>query len=219
MTLKPQLLIAFVNTAAGSLTLGSKYWIVLKQSGSISGGKTIAISASTASSSGYHAYSSDGTTWTAQANMSCYYRLFGYIDNNRVSQGSVRRGVKLTGQAALSPRRLQVSVPLMDQIDTDHIPDIADPSGGVTSIVDTTTQNEMLVTVTARKGSTGTPKSFNVTIPQHSARGYQVLIGTATDLFDRVDNVVVTPGTNLSVGADNIIKWSLYDLITVEAVP
>jgi len=38
-------------------------------------------------------------------------------------------------------------------------------------------------------------------------------------LFDRIDDVTVTPGTSLQRTNNGPIKWSLYDFFTVETLP
>jgi len=83
----------------------------------------------------------------------------------------------------------------------------------------TETKNEMIVTVTARKGANGIPFTFTQTIPQGTVRGTRFVLGTANDLFDRVDDVYVTPGSNLQRTNNGPIKWSVYDFFTVETVP
>ena len=53
----------------------------------------------------------------------------------------------------------------------------------------TETKNEMIVSVTARRGANGIPFTFTQTIPQGTVRGTRFVLGTANDLFDRVDDV------------------------------
>ena len=61
--------------------------------------------------------------------------------------------------------------------------------------------------------------TFTQTIPQGTERGTRFVLGTANDLFDRVEDVYVTPGTNLQRTNNGPIKWSVYDFFTVETVP
>jgi hypothetical protein len=77
----------------------------------------------------------------------------------------------------------------------------------------------MIVTVTARNGANGTPITFTETIPQGTVRSTRFVLGSANDLFDRVDDVYVTPGANLQRTNNGPIKWSVYDFFTVETVP
>jgi hypothetical protein len=76
-----------------------------------------------------------------------------------------------------------------------------------------------VVSVTARNGANGTPITFTETIPQGTVRNTRFVLGSANDLFDRVDDVYVTPGANLQRTNNGPIKWSVYDFFTVETVP
>ena len=39
------------------------------------------------------------------------------------------------------------------------------------------------------------------------------------DLFDRIVDVYITPGTNLTRNNNGPVLWDIYDLITIETVP
>jgi len=130
----------------------------------------------------------------------------------------VRRGLKFTSRIALTPRRLSIYVPPVDNISA-SVSEYFSASYDGLETEDTTTKNEMVVTVTARNGALGTPVTFTQTIPQYTERDTRFTLGNTNDLFDRIDDVTVTPGTNLQRSNNGPIKWSLYDFFTVETLP
>ncbi len=147
-----------------------------------------------------------------------YYKLRGYLDNGLAVKYPVRRGLKFTNRIALTPRRISIYVPPVENINTAVSEYFSAAYDGLDS-EDTTTKNEMIVTVTARNGALGTPITFTQTIPQYTVRDTRFTLGTTADLFDRIDDVTVTPGTNLQRTNNGPIKWSLYDFFTVETLP
>ena len=147
-----------------------------------------------------------------------YYKLRGYLDNGLAVKYPVRRGLKFTSRISLTPRRLSIYVPPVDNISAAVSEYFSAAYDGLET-EDTTTKNEMVVTVTARNGVTGTPTTFTQTIPQYTLRDTRFTLGNTADLFDRIDDVTVTPGTNLQRTNNGPIKWSLYDFFTVETLP
>ena len=89
----------------------------------------------------------------------------------------------------------------------------------IASTTDKNIKNELVVSVTAKLGENGIEKTMSVTVPQGTARDTRFLLGESTDLFDRVTNVVVSPGTSLRRISNGPILWDIYDLITVETEP
>ena len=77
----------------------------------------------------------------------------------------------------------------------------------------------MLVSVTAKYGTGGTEVTMTTTVPKGTPRDTRFLLGTETDLYDRVTNVIVSPGTDVTRVGNGPILWDIYDLITVETVP
>jgi hypothetical protein len=206
-----------------SLTAGSYYWITITTSSSI-GSDVVNILTGTETAPNIYATSPDGTSWTTISNILPYYRLmYGFIDNGRVGLTTTRRGLKITGQIALKPSRLRVYVPPVSNLIAGTQPDVQ--VSGDTGVYttdnpeSTITRNEMVVTVTAQNGTTGIPVAFTVTVPKGTPRNTQFLLGVETDLFDRVIDVQVSPGSNVRLGANNQILWHIYDLITVETTP
>lgn len=147
-----------------------------------------------------------------------YIKLRGFLDNGLSVKYPVRRGLKFTNRIALNPRRITVYVPPVEDITAAVSESYLAAYDGIYT-ESTVTKNEMIVTVTARLGENGTPKSFTQIIPQGTSRGTRFTLGNSTDLFDRVDDVTVTPGTNLQRSNNGPIQWSLYDLFTVETLP
>lgn len=147
-----------------------------------------------------------------------YYKLRGFLDNGLGVKYPVRRGLKFYNITSLTPRRLSVFVPPVENIYEVVSESFAAEYDGLTTET-SETKNEMVVTVTARNGANGIPFTFTQTIPQGTVRGTRFVLGTANDLFDRVDDVNVTPGTSLQRTNNGPIKWSVYDFFTVETVP
>ena len=207
-----------------TLTDGNSYWLVMHQSSAPTGG-TIKFIASSATVTAKYATATTLPTWSTVNNLTAYiHPMYGYIDSGVTGQSITQRGIKLTGDIALEPRRLRVYVPPVETnslirgrdpvvaFNGDDTYDLSDPENSPT-------KNELVVTITARSGSNGTPQTFTVTVPQNTVRGTEFLIGSELDLFDRVDEVLITPGSDLSMDANYRIAWSLYDFVTVETVP
>lgn len=147
-----------------------------------------------------------------------YYKLRGFLDNGLGVKYPVRRGLKFYNITSFTPRRLSIFVPPVEDIYQVVSDSFAAEYDGL-STETTLTKNEMIVSVTARNGANGTPITFTETIPQGTVRSTRFVLGTANDLFDRVDDVYVTPGANLQRTNNGPIKWSVYDFFTVETVP
>jgi hypothetical protein len=231
---KPGALVATANNISfGSLTTAPQeftarfnvpiapsatYWLKIGRTAAPTGGSVkIAVAAS---GTNEVLTSADNTNWSPVANRTAYFRLRGWLDNGLSAQFPLQRGIKLTGRIARTPRRLSVLVP-----EIDGMPDVIGPRYGLegnpllSEVESAETKNEMLVTVTARNGATGNPVQLSVTIPKGTQRGRRFLLGTANQLFDRVDDVSVQPGSNLTISPNGQIDWSVYDFITVETAP
>ena len=120
---------------------------------------------------------------------------------------------------ANKPRRLSVYVPPIETI-TDNTGLIF--SGNTTGIAystDTSIKNELLVTVYARNGESGISTAVSTIVPKGTNRDTRFLLGTVNQFFDRVDNVIVNPGADLTRTNNGPILWDIYDLITIETEP
>jgi hypothetical protein len=58
-----------------------------------------------------------------------------------------------------------------------------------------------------------------ITIPQNTPSGSSFLLGSASQIFDRIVDLRVVPGTNVVRKAQNAIYWSKYDTFVVENIP
>jgi hypothetical protein len=77
----------------------------------------------------------------------------------------------------------------------------------------------MIVTVIAKNGENGEEKTLTTTVPKGTDRDTRFLLGSEVDLFDRIVDVYINPGTNLTRTNNGPILWDIYDLITVETEP
>lgn len=205
----------FISQFDLAATKNTSYWIVLHKTDVTTGGN-IVLGAGNSGQSLY-ATSPDKQSWSVQSSVSVWFYLYSYLDNNRVGVKLTSRGIKLTGKKSLIPRRLSVYVPPVNSDGiTGYIPNSQFSTNGVENTI---TQNDMIVTVTARLGENGVPSQFVQIVPQGTARDTRFTLGDTTQLFDRIDDMQVTPGANLTLGSSNAIQWSVYDLVTVETVP
>lgn len=209
--------IAFESGA--NLTKNSTYWIVLEYN-AVSNPINVFRLASVSTGTNLAKTSSDGNTWSALPNAEIYFKPKGYLDYGRTTMSSVNKGIKLTKQIANKAARLSVYVPPVDNLET-----ISDPKYDLTgklvstTSTDTNISNDLIVTVIAKNGENGTPKTLTTTVTKNTPRNTRILLGTTTDLFDRVEDVYVYPGNNLTTYSNGLVDWSIYDLITIETVP
>jgi hypothetical protein len=198
------------------LTVSSKYWIVFTFSTSPVGGNVMVHSLNSGSNT--YGVSGDLSTWSLSSNHSPWFLAYGYLDNGRIGKALTHRGLKLTGKQSLTPRQLSVYVPPMTPPLSGGVP-VVSVTPGEDGYETPITKNDMIVTIIARNGENGVPVTFTQTVPAGTSRDTRFTIGTSTDLFDRVDDVQVVPGSTLQIGAGNVINWSVYDMITVETLP
>lgn len=207
------------------LTSGDTYWLVIGRT-SPPIGANVNLYITTAVATGQYQYAPDGEknaagTWVSQSNKTAYLRLLSWLDYGRTGVQLTRRGVRLTGKKSQTGRRLSVYVPPIDiSSDTGRLPSVSQSGENVESTEDTSTKNELLVMVKARLGANGTSVQLpTVTIPKGTTRDTRFLLGDDDDLYDRVDDVQVVPGSSLRLMTDGSVDWSVYDLITVETTP
>jgi len=212
----------FISQFDYTMAAATKYWIVVGRSSPPLGARIATYIA--ASGSGAYATSPDGDggtgTWTLVNTKTGYLRLHSWLDYGREGLYQTRRGLRLTGKVALEGRRLSIYVPPVEIVnDRGRLPDVSQAGEDVDSTESTVTKNELVVTVTARLGANGAPVTMpSVTIPKGTPRDTRFLLGTESDLFDRIDEIHIRPGASLTLSS-GVIKWSVYDLITVETVP
>jgi hypothetical protein len=144
--------------------------------------------------------------------------FYGYIDNG-MNTGTVvsHRGVRLTGAKALVSTQLRVYVPPIELPVVEPFARMTYETLGIDST--TETRNELIVIVTAQNGENGIPVTLpRVVVPANTPRGTSFAIGNRQNIFDRVVDVTILPGTVLR-RSQNRINWSIYDLITIETMP
>lgn len=210
-------------SSGANLTANTDYWIVInKEEAFVTANDTPNLYISTLNSGSNKLYYSDSAVssniWT-QISQTAYLKLRGYIDDGNKTGILTRRGVKLTNRISHSPRRLSVYVPPVESITNNYGLILSGIDSGIAYSTDTSTKNDLVVTVTAKLGASGIANTFTANIPQGTIRDTRFLLGNSTDLVDRVIDVVVTPGTNLNRINNGPIIWDIYDLITVETEP
>ena len=159
----------------------------------------------------------NAVSWTGTGG-TLWFEARGYLDNGNITGEVVRKGISLTNRISFEPRRLSVYVPPVDDLSTSAIR-LNGSATGIATTTDTTIKNDLVVYVTAKNGSFGEVKTLSATVPQGTTRNTRFILGTEVDLFDRVLDVYVVPGTNLNRESNGPIIWDIYDLITVETVP
>ena len=204
--------------------LGKNYWLVIDKQYNFEtsdGSKNLKIRINNSYSNNIK-FSSDEFTgsgsWSS-APGKAYFTLKGFVDDGNIAGESFNRGIKIFNRIANKPRRLSVYVPPMDDL-VDNTGLLFNGSGvSIASTTDKTIKNELIVSVVAKNGENGIEQTLSTTVPQGSARDTRFLLGTNTDLFDRVVSVNVNPGTNIRKTQNGSVLWDIYDLITVETAP
>lgn len=95
-------------------------------------------------------------------------------------------------------------------------------NGSTTGIATTdnqTVKNDLIVTVIAKNGESGESTTLTTTIPKGTTRNQRFALGNDLQVFDRVIDAYVTPGTDLTRINNGPILWDIYDLITIETTP
>jgi hypothetical protein len=82
-----------------------------------------------------------------------------------------------------------------------------------------TIKNDLVVTVVAQNGENGEPTTLTTTVPKGTARDQRFALGNDLQLFDRVIDAYVSPGSSLTRINNGPILWDIYDLITIETTP
>jgi hypothetical protein len=90
---------------------------------------------------------------------------------------------------------------------------------GIATTDDQTIKNDLVVTVIAQNGENGEPTTLTTTVPKGTPRNQRFSLGNELQVFDRVIDAYVTPGTDLTRINNGPILWDIYDLITIETTP
>lgn len=204
-------------------TSTTNYWVVMKLSANPSVGN-IQVQIANSGTNAYattNAGSPVPANWTLANNVSLHHQTLGFLDYGRSSSTTSKKGVYLTGKITFEPRRLRIYIP--------EISEFPSPTGssftrgdipvyGLTTTDTKEIKNEMIVTVVARLG-TNDAVTLTATIAQGTLRGTSIPLGTESQIFDRVENVSVSPGANVVTQQGGAIYWSIYDMFTVETTP
>jgi hypothetical protein len=198
----------------------STYWIVIDKPSNF----TTALGATSlytrvAAGSGQGLTSLDSAASWSSTGGSAYYVLRGYLDDGNIPGDTIRRGLKFTGRVSFTPRRLSVYVPPVDDLSVNTGVVFNGSTTGIATTTDKTIKNDLIVTVIAKLGENGEEKTLSTTVPKGTGRDERFLLGSNIDLFDRIVDVYITPGTNLTRNNNGPVLWDIYDLITIETVP
>jgi len=207
-------------SSGANLLAGSTYWLMInKPSDFATGlGSTSLYTRVISSGSGQGLTSvNSGNSW-ASTGGTAYYKFRGYLDDGNISGEILRRGIKLTNRIALEPRKLSVYVPYVDNLSTSNVV-FNGSTTGIATTDDQTIKNELIVTVVAQNGANGEPTTLTATVPKGSERNQRFALGNDLQVFDRVIDAYVTPGTDLTRINNGPILWDIYDLITIETTP
>jgi hypothetical protein len=207
-------------SSGANLLAGSTYWLMInKPSDFATGlGSTSLYTRVISSGSGQGLTSvNSGNSW-ASTGGTAYYKFRGYLDDGNISGEILRRGIKLTNRIALEPRKLSVYVPYVDNLSTSNVV-FNGSTTGIATTDDQTIKNELIVTVVAQNGTNGEPTTLTATVPKGSERNQRFALGNDLQVFDRVIDAYVTPGTDLTRINNGPILWDIYDLITIETTP
>ena len=207
------------NTGA-NLVASSSYWLVINKPSDFNTGlgATSLYTRIISGSSGQALTSiNSGASWTGTGG-TAYYKFRGYLDDGNISGEILKRGIKLTNRISLQPRQLSVYVPYVDDLSTSNII-FNGSTTGIATTNDQTIKNDLVVTIIAQNGENGEPTTLTTTVPKGSSRNQRFSLGNELQVFDRVLDVSVTPGTNLTRINNGPILWDIYDLITVETTP
>jgi hypothetical protein len=195
------------------LLSGSSYWIVMNLNSLPSSGN-IQMHVSNSSASALYATFA-GTSWALINNITPYYKMLGFLDNGIQGTATASKGMYLTRKVSKEPRQLRIYLPIIESFP--YSGPIFGPNASTTE--SEITKNEMIVTITAQNGTDDPVVLPSVTIPQNTPSGTELTVGTEEQIFDRVLDVQVVPGTNITTGALNSILWSKYDTFVVENIP
>ena len=158
-----------------------------------------------------------GSSWTGSGG-TAYYKFRGYLDDGNIAGEILKRGIKLTNKVALEPRKLSVYVPYVDDLTSSNVV-FNGSTTGIATTDDQTVKNDLVVTVIAQNGENGEPTTLTTIVPKGTTRNQRFALGNDLQVFDRVIDAYVTPGTDLTRINNGPILWDIYDLITIETTP
>ena len=170
-----------------------------------------------------YATSLDGVNWTTGTTNAQVAKL-GFADQGETGTIVSSRGIYLSNDQAAYPSRMQLYVPTLDLnvLGYSNVGAGAVNVEGGAIISTSPIQNSMTVYVLAENTTTGIQSTLVGSIPKNTERGTSILLGSETDLFDKVLDVFIVPNLNAGVNFipnTTVINWTIYDLFTVDSVP
>ena len=203
-----------------NLEQGTSYWLIINKPVDFTTGlgSTSLFTRIISGGSGQGLTSiNDGSSWTGTGG-TVYYNFRGYLDNGNISGEILRRGIKLTNRIALEPSKISVYVPYVDDLTSSNVI-FNGSTTGIATTDDQTVKNDLVVTVIAQNGENGEPTTLTTIVPKGTTRNQRFALGNDLQVFDRVIDAYVTPGTDLTRINNGPILWDIYDLITIETTP
>jgi len=203
-----------------NLEQGTSYWLVINKPVDFTTGlgSTSLYTRIISGGSGQGLTSvNNGSSWTGTGG-TAYYKFRGYLDNGNISGEILRRGVKLTNRIALEPSKLSVYVPYVEDLTSSNVV-FNGSTTGIATTDDQTVKNDLVVTVIAQNGENGELTTLITTVPKGTSRNQRFALGNDLQVFDRVIDAYVIPGTDLTRINNGPILWDIYDLITIETTP
>lgn len=203
-----------------NLEQGTSYWLIINKPVDFTTGlgSTSLFTRIISGGSGQGLTSiNDGSSWTGTGG-TVYYNFRGYLDNGNISGEILRRGIKLTNRIALEPSKISVYVPYVDDLTSSNVV-FNGSTTGIATTDDQTVKNDLVVTVIAQNGENGEPTTLTTIVPKGTTRNQRFALGNDLQVFDRVIDAYVTPGTDLTRINNGPILWDIYDLITIETTP
>ena len=207
-------------STGANLLQGTTYWLILNKPSDFSTGlgSTALYTRVISGSSGQGLTSvNSGSSWTGTGG-TAYYKFRGYLDDGNISGEILRRGMKLTNRVSLESRKISVYVPYVDDLSSSNII-FNGSTTGIATTDDQTIKNDLVVTVIAQNGENGEPTTLTTTVPKGTARNQRFELGNDLQVFDRILDAYVTPGTDVTRINNGPILWDIYDLITIETTP
>jgi hypothetical protein len=207
-------------STGANLDQGTSYWLMVNKPSDFttSLGSTSLYTRVIAGGSGQGLTSiNNGSSWTGSGG-TAYYKFRGYLDDGNISGEILKRGIKLTNKVALEPRKLSVYVPYVEDLTSSNVV-FNGSTTGIATTDDQTVKNDLVVTVIAQNGESGELTTLTTTVPKGTARNQRFALGNDLQVFDRVIDAYVTPGTDLTRINNGPILWDIYDLITIETTP
>lgn len=203
-----------------NLEQGTSYWLMIDKPSNFTTalGSTSLYTRVITGSSGQGLTSiNSGSSWTGTGG-TAYYKFRGYLDDGNIAGEILRRGIKLTNRISLEPRKLSVYVPNVEDLTVSNVV-FNGSTTGIATTDDQTIKNDLVVTVIAQNGENGELTTLSTTVPKGTTRNQRFALGNDLQVFDRVVDAYVTPGTDLTRINNGPILWDIYDLITIETTP